>query len=61
MTQELNALRTELDSTFFRYAQITGAIEFYMLVLETPALQLAVSKTLTVKWGTQWGTNGGRS
>lgn len=47
MTPELNSLRTELDSTFFRYAQITGAIEFYMLVLETPALQLAVSRTLT--------------
>lgn len=47
MTQELTALQTELDSTFFRYAHITGAIEFYMQVLETPALQLAVSKTLT--------------
>ncbi len=47
MTKELKALMTELNSTFFRYAQITGALEFYMLVLETPALQLAVSKTLT--------------
>ena len=47
MTKELNVLMAELNSAFFRYAQITGALEFYMLVLKTPALQLAVSKTLT--------------
>lgn len=53
MTQELNALTAELDSTFFRYAHITGALELYMLVLEMPALQCAVSKAMTgdeIEW-----------
>jgi len=44
MTNELKALVGDLDSTFFRYAHITGAIDLFMIVLENPHLQLAVSK-----------------
>lgn len=47
MTDELKALMRDLDSAFFRYAHITGAIELYMLVLENPNLQRAVSKVVS--------------
>ena len=47
MTEEFKALIRELDSSFFRYAHITGALEFYMLVLEKPELQRGVSKIIS--------------
>jgi len=53
MTQELTHLTAELDSAFFRYAHITGALELYMLVLETPALRRAFSKGMSgdeIEW-----------
>lgn len=31
MTEEFNVLVRNLDSSLFRYAHITGALEFYML------------------------------
>jgi hypothetical protein len=47
MTDELKALMRELNSAFFRYAHITGALEFYMLVLENSNLQRAISKLMS--------------
>lgn len=47
MTEEFRILTNELDSAFFRYAHITGALEFYMLVLENPSLQRVVSKVIS--------------
>jgi hypothetical protein len=47
MTEELNLLKRNLDSTFFRYAHITGAIELYMSVLENPELQRSMSKVIS--------------
>lgn len=47
MTEELTALTRNLDSAFFRYAHITGSVELYMLVLENPELQRAVSKVMS--------------
>ncbi len=47
MTEEYNLLKRNLDSAFFRYAHITGAIELYMLVLENPGLQRAISKIIS--------------
>ena len=53
MTEEFNALVRNLDSSLFRYAHITGALEFYMLTLENPNLQRAASKVISgseVEW-----------
>ena len=47
MTEEFNVLVRNLDSSLFRYAHITGALEFYMLTLENPNLQRAVSKIIS--------------
>ena len=47
MTDEYETLIGELDIAFFRYAHLTGAVEFYMLVLGKKELQLAVSKVLS--------------
>jgi hypothetical protein len=47
MTEELKALIRGLDAAFFRYAHITGALELYMLILENPNLQRAVSKVIS--------------
>jgi hypothetical protein len=47
VTEEFKTLTNELESAFFEYAQITGALEFYMLVLENPSLQRVVSKTIS--------------
>lgn len=46
MTEEFITLTNELDSALFRYAHITGSLEFYMLVLENPSLQRVVSKVI---------------
>jgi hypothetical protein len=47
MTKEFNLLKRNLDSSFFRYAHITGAIELYMSIIENPELQRAVSKVIS--------------
>lgn len=47
MTDELKTLMADLDSAFFRYAHVTGALELYMMVLENPGLQLAFSKIIS--------------
>lgn len=47
MTAEFCNFKRDLDAAFFNYAHITGAVELYMQVLEVPALQRALSKTLT--------------
>jgi len=47
MTQELKELKNEIDSTFFRYAHLTGSLELYMLVLENPNLQKNISKVIS--------------
>lgn len=47
MKEELETLTKDLDSAFFRYAHITGAIELYMMVLENPKLQQAFSKVIS--------------
>jgi len=44
MTDELNALISDLDLMFFRYACITGAIDLFEIVLGYPYLQRALSK-----------------
>lgn len=53
MTEEFNTLARNLDSSLFRYAHISGALEFYMLTLENPNLQRAVSKILSGS-DTEW-------
>lgn len=53
MTEEFKALIRGLDAAFFRYAHITGALELYMLTLENPNLQRAVSKVISgseIEW-----------
>lgn len=53
MTEEFKALIRGLDAAFFRYAHITGALELYMLALENPNLQRAVSKVIAgseIEW-----------
>ncbi len=53
MTREFKELKNEIDATFFRYAHLTGAVELYMLVLETPNLQKNISKVMSgaeIKW-----------
>ena len=47
MTDELRTLIEDLDSAFFRYAHISGAIELYMTVLENPNLQRAFTKAIS--------------
>ena len=47
MTEEVNLLKRNLDSAFFRYAHITGAIELYTLVLENPELQRSMSRVIS--------------
>jgi hypothetical protein len=46
MSVELDCFNTELADIFFGYAHITGAIELYMMALETKKLQLAISESL---------------
>jgi len=53
MTEEFNTLARNLDSSLFRYAHITGALEFYMLTLENSNLQRAVSKIISGS-DTEW-------
>jgi hypothetical protein len=53
VTEEFKALISELDLSFFRYAHITGSLEFYMLVLEKPELQRGISKIISgaeIEW-----------
>ena len=53
MTEEFKSLISGLDAAFFRYAHITGALELYMLTLENPNLQRAVSKVISgseIEW-----------
>lgn len=53
MTNELKTLMADLDSAFFRYAHITGALELYLMVLENPKLQLAFSRVISgseIEW-----------
>lgn len=53
MTEEHKVMITELDLAFFRYAHITGPLEFYMMVLEKPELQHAISKVISgeeIEW-----------
>lgn len=47
MTDELGTLVEDLDSVFFRYAHLTGALELYMMVLENPNLQRAFSNVIS--------------
>ncbi len=53
MTEELKAFARNLDSSLFRYAHITGALEFYMMTLENPKLQQAVSRIVSGS-DTEW-------
>jgi len=53
MTEELKTFSNELDSAFFRYAHITGALELYMVVLENTNLQRAFSKIISGS-DTEW-------
>lgn len=55
MTKEYGDFQHDLDAALFNYAHLSGAVELYMQVLETPALQRAFSKTLTgqeIEWKT---------
>jgi hypothetical protein len=47
VSEELKMLIADLDSAFFRYAHITGALELYMTVLENPNLQQTFSKVIS--------------
>lgn len=47
MYTELTELLDGIDSLFFKYAQITGALEYYFLTLERSDIQKLVSKTLS--------------
>lgn len=47
MTDDLKLLIQNMEPGFFRYAHITGALEFYMMVLEMPDLQKRLSATET--------------
>jgi hypothetical protein len=53
MTDELKHLIAELDGTLFRYAHLTGALELYILVLETPTLQRTISEAMSGE-ETEW-------
>jgi hypothetical protein len=53
MTDEFKTLTADLDSAFFRYAHITGALELYMMVLENPILQKSISSVTSgseIEW-----------
>jgi hypothetical protein len=53
MTQQVQVLMKQLDAALFRYAHTTGALEFYMTVLENPELQRATSKVIAgseIEW-----------
>ncbi|MDO8544565.1 MAG: hypothetical protein Q7S40_29340 [Opitutaceae bacterium] len=53
MTTEYSSFERDLDAAFFNYAHLTGAVELYIQVLETPALQRAFSKTISgqeIEW-----------
>jgi hypothetical protein len=55
MTTEYKTFEQDLESSFFHYAHLTGAVELYMLLIETPSLQQAFSRTMTgndIKWKT---------
>jgi hypothetical protein len=47
MTPELDKFVASLETSFFRYAHLSGAVELYMLVLETPALQHAANRHMS--------------
>jgi len=53
MTDEFKTLTADLDSAFFRYAHITGAMELYFIVLEDTRLQKAFSQIISGA-GTDW-------
>jgi hypothetical protein len=53
MTPELSSLFSDLGSSFFRYAHITGALEAYMEILLSRDLQKAYSKTISGSEG-EW-------
>jgi hypothetical protein len=55
MTAEYGDFERDLDAAFFNYAHISGAVEMYMQVLESSALQRAFSKTISgqeIEWKT---------
>lgn len=49
MASEYSDFERDLDAAFFNYAHISGAVEMYMQVLESSALQRAFSKTISGK------------
>jgi hypothetical protein len=49
MTEDLRLLIQNLESGFFRYAHITGALEFYMMMLEMPELQKRLTDS-EIEW-----------
>jgi len=53
MTAELTVLFSDLASSFFKYAHISGAIEAYMEILLSPSLQKTVGKVISgseIEW-----------
>lgn len=46
MTIEYNTFEQDLEASFFHYAHLTGAVELYMMLLETPSLQRVFSKAM---------------
>lgn len=46
MTDEFEAFQQDIDASLFYYAHLTGAVETYMLLLETPSIQRCFSKTM---------------
>jgi hypothetical protein len=55
MATEYDDFERDLDAAFFNYAHISGAVEMYMQVLESSALQRSFSKTLSgqeMEWKT---------
>lgn len=55
MTTEYKTFERDLESAFFNYAHLSGAVELYTQLLETPSLQKAFSKRMTgqeIEWKT---------
>jgi len=46
MTDEFKEFQQDIEASFFNYAHLTGAVETYILLLETPSLQRSFSKTM---------------
>ncbi len=53
MTSEFKIFIKDMDAAFFRYAHLSGAVEIYMLILESKDLQKSFSKILTNQ-ETEW-------